>query len=66
MTKPTLRMWAVIVKSRRTEWIYWPSIDRTRAGAIKLYGKDYSNPNIYNEHRRKNQVRTARVIVTEA
>lgn len=61
-------MWAVIVQGTRSEWIHWPSIDRTRRDCWQKY-KQYSYLPEYQykaeKERRQKKVRLAKVRVEE-
>lgn len=60
-------MWAVIVRSKRSEWIHWRTISRTRQGAMDHYKKEW-NPeyqNRANDELKSNKIRLAKVVVSE-
>lgn len=60
-------LWAVVVRSARTEWIYWPSISRTRRGAWIQYLGNYTPEAkaAAEKERRSGRLRLARVRVEE-
>lgn len=59
-------MWAVIVRSKRSEWIHWPTIARTRREAWEKYEAHCPPAYQAEQDLKKKKVRLARVTVTAA
>ena len=62
-TVQPVQLWAVIVRNPRTEWINRNTIRRTRKEAWAAYCEGW-NPGVPKQHKRKKQVRVARVTVS--
>jgi len=62
-----ITMWAVIVKSARSQWIHWTTLDRTRKGAWEKYKAEWLPEYRHRceEEKRTGKVRLARVDVAE-
>jgi hypothetical protein len=72
MKAKSISMWAVIVKSKRTEWIHWPTIRATRRDTRLAYEDEYIFGDSGDECRERfearlksGQVRLARVTISE-
>ena len=63
-----LSMWAVIVRSQRTEWIHWQTIARTRREAWDKYKEGWlpEHQQQCESELRSGMVRLSRVIVVES
>lgn len=67
MRKPhPIRMWAVIIKSHRSEWIHWETVAPTRKGARDRYDTIWSNPGRVQIMLKEGRIRLARVTVVPA
>jgi hypothetical protein len=65
MAGPTW-LWAIVVVSQRSNWIYYPSIARTRKEAVEKYQGDWPKENYASRQLKRGDIRMARVVVTEA
>ena len=60
-----IRMWAVIIRGNRTDWIQWMSLSSTRRGALKAYSELWTDPEEGVRKLRNAEIRMARVTVAE-
>lgn len=59
-----LQLWAVFIKSRRSEWMHPETVSRTRRDSWKKYS-DYNGVEYSRRDRIKGRARCVKVIVEE-
>jgi len=64
LPKP-IHMWAVVVVQKRSTWINWTTLSRTRTEAKGKYRAVWIDPKTAEKHLRRREVRLARVVVAE-
>jgi hypothetical protein len=59
-----VKMWAIVVKAQRSEWIHWLTLDKTRTGAWAKYFDQWTHKHHPEQERKAGKIRAEKVIVS--